>query len=228
MRILGLITARGGSKGIPGKNIKPLHGKALINYTIEAALESGRLDRIVLSSDSNEIIEHSRALRIEAPFIRPIELAEDTTTSIEVIKHALEYFEDKGEQYDAVCLLQPTTPFRRKNLIDECIHKFIDGNFDSLISVRKIPDEYNPHWAFEDKNGTLRIATGEKDPISRRQDLPKAFHRDGAIYLTRTEVIKAKSSLLGENIGFMDTTEDPYVNIDTPSDWIKAEQLAKK
>ena len=91
--------------------------------------------------------------------------------------------------FDAVCLLQPTTPFRRKGLIDEAIKKFESGSFDSLVSVREVPHEFNPHWVFEEKDGKLKIATGEKQIISRRQELPKAYHRDGAIYLTKTEVI---------------------------------------
>lgn len=225
MKILGLIPARGGSKGIPGKNIKPLGGKPLLQYTIEAAKRSNLLSRIILSSDNEEIIATAKKLGLEAPFQRPMELADDSTSSLAVIIHALKYMEEQGEYYDAVCLLQPTTPFRRNGLIDEAIEKFIEGNFDSLISVRELPEEFNPHWVFEPSEKGLKIATGEEEIISRRQDLPKAFHRDGAIYLTKKTVLLEQKSLFGKNIGFIDTSGQPYVNIDAPEDWEKAEAL---
>ena len=225
MKILGLIPARGGSKGIPGKNIKPLAGKPLLQYTIEAAKRSILLSRIVLSSDDEEIITTSKRLGLEVPFQRPAELAGDSTGSLAVIQHALKYFIEQGENFEAVCLLQPTSPFRRLGLIDEAIEKFTSRKFDSLVSVREVPTDYNPHWTFEAENGSLKIATGEKEIITRRQDLPKAYHRDGAIYLTRTEVLMEQNSLYGKNIGFIDTTGDPYVNIDTREDLEEAERI---
>ena len=180
---------------------------------------------MILSSDDPEIIATAEEMGLEVPFRRPLALAADDTSSLEVVVHALKFFAQKGEKYDAVCLLQPTTPFRRIGLIDAAIEKFSVGNFDSLISVTEVPAEYNPHWVFEEKNGQLQIATGEEEIISRRQELPKAYHRDGAIYLTKTEVIMKQNSLYGKNIGFIDTTGDPYVNIDTPEDWEEAERL---
>lgn len=228
MRILGLITARGGSKGIPGKNIKILGKDPLINYTIHSANESQYISRIVLSSDDEQIIKVARKHGVEIPFVRPAELALDHTSSLEVIKHALNFYQAKNENFDAICLLQPTTPFRRKGLIDEAIDKFISGKYDSVISVREIPSDYNPHWAFEEENGSLKIATGKSSPIIRRQELPKAYHRDGAIYIIACRQILKGNSLLGENIGFVDTTPDPFVNIDTITDWEKAEDLIKR
>jgi len=225
MKILGLIPARGGSKGIPGKNIRFLGGKPLLQHSIEAAKRSILLSRIVLSSDEEEIITTAKKLGLEVPFVRPQELAGDSSSSLEVIQHAIRFFSQEGENFDAVCLLQPTSPFRRSGLIDEAIEKFTSGNFDSLVSVREVPADYNPHWTFEAENDSLKIATGEKEIINRRQELPKAYHRDGAIYLTRTEVLMEKHSLYGKNIGFIDTTGDPYVNIDTPEDWEEAERI---
>jgi len=228
MKILGLIPARGGSKGIPGKNIKLLGGKPLLEYTVEAAKTSKLLSRVILSSDDKQIIEVAEHLGLEVPFMRPSNLAQDNTPSIEVVKQALKFFEEKGENFDAVCLLQVTTPFREHELIDRAIGKFIKGNFDSLISVREVPAEYNPHWVFEEREGKLRISTGETEIISRRQELPKAYHRDGAIYITRTSEILQNDSLYGNNIGFIDTTGSPFVNIDEPADWELAKELLKK
>ena len=227
MTILGLIPARGGSKGIPGKNIKLLGSKPLLAYAFESARESKSLSKVILSSDDEEIIKAAQKLGLEVPFLRPEELGRDDTSSLAVIRHALEFMEKSGEHFDAVCLLQPTTPFRCSGLIDEAIEEFQTGEYDSLISVREVPAEFNPHWVFEEENGGLKISTGEKEIITRRQDLPKAYHRDGAIYLTRTEIILEQNSLYGEKIGFIDTTGDPYVNIDTMEDWGKAQLLVE-
>lgn len=227
MNILGLIPARGGSKGIPGKNIKPLGGKPLLQYTIESGKSSKLLSSLILSSDDQQIMATAEALGLEVHFIRPAHLATDTTPSLEVILHALEWMEEQGKTFDAVCLLQPTTPFRQEGLIDAAIEKFMEGQYDSLVSVRQVPDEFNPHWVYEEKDETLKIATGEEHIIPLRQDLPKAYHRDGAVYLTRTHILKKERSLYGKKIGFIDTTDAPYVNIDLPSDWQKAEELLK-
>lgn len=228
MRILGIIPARGGSKGIPGKNIKPLGGKPLLEYTFESAEKATSLTKVILSSDDKKIISLAQKIGLEAPFIRPDFLAEDTTPSIEVILHALEFFKSKGIVFDAVCLLQPTTPFRQQNIIDIAVQKFVQENHDSLISVREIPHQHNPHWCFKEENGSLRVATGEANIISRRQDLPKAFHRDGAIYITKTEVLLNQHSLFGNSIGYVETTKFPYVNIDDLSDWKEAERILKE
>jgi len=228
MKVLGIIPARGGSKGIPGKNIKLLAGKPLLQYTFEAAKNSKLLNKVILSSDDEDIIQIARQLELEVPFKRPAHLAEDYSSSLAVVQHALNYYLEQGIQFDAVCLLQVTTPFRKPRLIDESILKFKDGNFDSLVSAREVPAEYNPHWVFEENNGTLKIATGEKEIISRRQDLPKAYNRDGAIYITKTEVLLNQNCLFGEKIGFVDTSGFPYVNIDVPEDWRKAEELLRE
>ncbi|PKD21119.1 acylneuraminate cytidylyltransferase [Salegentibacter salinarum] len=228
MKILGLIPARGGSKGIPGKNIKMLGSKPLLQYTFEAAESSELLNKVILSSDDEDIIHIAKQLELEVPFKRPDHLAEDSTSSLEVVKHAVNYYLERGIQFDAVCLLQVTTPCRKPGLIDECILKFQDNNFDSLVSVREVPEDFNPHWIFEENNGSLKIATGEEKIISRRQDLPKAYHRDGAIYLTKTEVLLNENSLFGKKIGFVNTSASPYVNIDTPEDWKKAEEMLSK
>lgn len=224
--ILAIIPARGGSKGIPGKNIKLLGGKPLLQYTVEAARESRLLSRVILSSEDTAIIEVAKALEVEVPFVRPAHLATDRSGSLEVVQHALEYFKERGVFFDAVCLLQPTTPFREPGSIDTAIAQFLSKDYDSLISVRKVPDEFNPHWVFEpDKNGSLKVATGEKEIINRRQDLPSAYFRDGSIYLTKTNVILKQNSLYGNKIGYVVSEGEKYVNVDTTKDWERAETL---
>ncbi len=229
MKILGIIPARGGSKGIPTKNIKLLGGKPLLEYTAKAALASKLLSRVILSSDDTEIIEVAKNIGLEVPFVRPEKLSQDHTPSLSVIKHALEFFEAKNEFFDAICLLQVTSPFREEDLIDRSIQKFEGEDLDSLISVREVPSDFNPHWIFEtDSKDHLKIATGDEKIISRRQELPKAFHRDGAIYITRTDVILKQNSLYGKSIGYIESKNDHYVNIDTPDDWLIAEEIIKK
>lgn len=219
MKILGIIPARGGSKGVPGKNIKILGDKPLIAYTIEQALQSDLLSRVIVSTDDPEIMATALKFGAEAPFTRPAALAHDAAASISVVVHAIEFLESKGEFYDAVCLLQPTSPFRESGFIDKAIAKFKKDGTDGLVSVLPVPHEFNPHWVFKpDQNGLLSIATGDSEIIKRRQDLPEAFFRDGSVYITKTETLK-RGSFYGDKIGFIKSNPDFYVNIDTIDDW---------
>jgi CMP-N,N'-diacetyllegionaminic acid synthase len=225
MRILGLIPARGGSKGVPKKNIKLLGKLPLIGYTIDSAKKSKYLTEMVVSTDDSAIAIAAEIAGCKPPFIRPSALAQDSSTSLEVVQHAIAFLESQNVFFDAVCLLQPTNPFRESGFIDCAIEKFISSNSDSLISVLPIPHEYNPHWAFEEnENGLLKIATGEVQIIQRRQDLPKSFHRDGSIYITKISVIK-KGSLYGDSIAYIVSNPQFHVNIDTLNDWEIAEKL---
>lgn len=227
MKILGIIPARGGSKGVPGKNSKRLGGKPLIEYTIEKAQSSLLLSEVIVSTDSHEIAEIAVHKGVKVPFLRPAELATDTASSLSVLQHAVLSLEALGFYYDAVCLLQPTTPFRGKDFIDKAIQEFQLKNTDALVSVLPVPHEYNPHWVFEpDTQGYLKIATGEEFLIQRRQDLPKAYHRDGSIYLTKTSVIKS-GSIYGNSISYIESNPEFYVNIDTFQDWDVAEAKLK-
>ena len=229
MKILAIIPARGGSKGVPGKNIKLLNGKPLLAYTSEIALQSNYLTEVMVSTEDSQIKEVAKSLGIKVPFIRPMELAQDHTPTIDVIIHALSWFGNKNIFFDAVCLLQVTSPFRTLDFLDKAIEKFILTDCDSLVSVQKVPHEYNPHWTFEvNADGNLKIATGETEIIPRRQDLPTAFHRDGSIYITKTELLLKEHSLYGKNIAYIESESEFYVNIDTIQDWEKAEEIIKK
>jgi CMP-N,N'-diacetyllegionaminic acid synthase len=228
MRILGIIAARGGSKGVPGKNIKLLNGKPLLQYTAEIALESRCLTDVILSSDDSQIITVAESLGIQVPFLRPEELAQDKTPTIDVIIHTLQWFENQAIFFDAVCLLQVTSPFRTVKFLDKAIDKFIASGCDSLVSVQKVPHEYNPHWMFEvNPEGNLKIVTGEEKIISRRQELPDAYRRDGSIYITKTEVLLQQHSLYGESTSFIESSPEFHVNIDTLADWEKAEKISR-
>ena len=225
MRVLGIIPARGGSKGIPRKNIRQLAGKPLIQYTIESALSAKKLTELIISTDDHEIADFGESLGVRVPFIRPSELSQDDTPTLPVVVHALEFLEGKGENFDAICLLQPTNPFRASGMIDVCIEKFTDFDSDTLISVSEVPHRYNPHWVyFEDKKGVLRISTGESSPIPRRQDLPPAYYRDGSIYITKTRIILQGNCLYGnKTIKYLIDPKDS-ITIDSFEDWHFAEK----
>lgn len=228
MKILGIIPARGGSKGVPRKNIKLLGNKPLLQYTSEIALASSLIDTLVLSSDDDEIMEVAKGLGVQVPFKRPSDLAIDTAPTLPVIKHAIEYYKSIGINFDAVCLLQVTSPFRTVTFLNKAISTFIDKDTDSLVSVQQVPHEYNPHWVFEVNNdGTLDIATGDKNIITRRQELPLSYHRDGSIYITKTSVILEQDSLYGKSMSYIESPKEWYVNIDTMKDWKKAEKIVK-
>lgn len=226
MKILGVIPARGGSKGVPGKNIKVLGGKPLIQYTLEVAKQSKLITKSIVSTDSEEIADCAQSLGAKVPFIRPASLALDKSPTLPVIQHALEFYLAKGESFDAVCLLQVTNPFRLPGFIDQAISRFIELQCDALISVLPVPHEFNPHWIFEpDAHGFIKIATGEEKIIPRRQDLPPAFFRDGSVYITRTDVLLNQNSLFGRTLGYIQSNPQWHVNIDTPEDWAKAEDM---
>lgn len=226
MRILGLVPARGGSKGVPRKNIRQLGRKPLVAYTIDAAKRAQRLDRVVISTEDEEIANIAKALGAEVPFMRPPELARDDSPTLSVVQHALRTLEDQGWRCDAICLLQPTFPFRVAADIDACIEKFEETQADCVVTVHPVPHQYNPHWVyFEGPDGLLRISTGEVAPIPRRQLLPAAFHRSGSIYVTRTEVVLEQSLLYGRRLVGYETPTDDCCNIDTLEDWARAEAL---
>ncbi|MEM6718805.1 MAG: acylneuraminate cytidylyltransferase family protein [Bacteroidota bacterium] len=228
MNILAVIPARGGSKGVPGKNKKLLHGKPLIQYSIDAALQSKYISEVLVTTDDAEIIEIAKSLGANVPFVRPPHLAEDTTPTLPVIQHAVSFLQDEGKQFDAICLLQPTSPFRPEGFLDRALETFQEKQTDSLVSVLEVPHQYNPHWTFEaNEQGILQIATGEKNIITRRQELPKAYHRDGSIYITKTKVLMEENSLYGNSLSYIVSDKKYYVNIDTLEDWEKATELAK-
>jgi CMP-N,N'-diacetyllegionaminic acid synthase len=166
---------------------------------------------------------------LQVPFIRPMALAQDDTPTIDVIVQALQWHEKQHIFFDAVCLLQVTSPFRTMEFLNKAIEKFVESGCDSLVSVQKVPHEYNPHWTFEvNSEGNLKIATGEAEIIPRRQELPTAYHRDGSIYITKTAVLLKEHSLYGKNTAFIESEPDFYVNIDTMEDWEKAEEMIQK
>ncbi len=226
MKTLGLVPARGGSKGIPRKNIRPLAGRPLLDYTARAALRAASLAKVVLSTDDEAIAEAGRAAGLAVPFLRPPELAEDDTATLPVVQHALRWLARHGDEYDAVCLLQPTSPFRRVETIDACVALLERSGADSVVSVVPVPPEHNPHWVyFRSADGALTLATGETAPIPRRQALPAAYCRDGSVYVARTAIVLERGTLYGDRVAGFVSEEEDVVNLDEMEDWRRAETL---
>lgn len=228
MKILGIIPARGGSKAIPRKNKKLLHGKPLLGYTIEQALKSKELSDVIFTSEDKTLIKIAEQFGVRTPFIRPQEFAEDSSSSLSVIQHALKTLKQKGESYDAICLLQVTTPFRTAEFIDTAIKKFKKSKIEALVSVLKVPHQYNPHWVFKrTENDKIKLFSETENIIGRRQNLPVCYVRDGSIYLTKTDTILNKNSLYGDTLGYIENNSKYHVNIDTMVDWKLAENIAE-
>jgi CMP-N-acetylneuraminic acid synthetase len=226
--VLGIVPARGGSKGIARKNIRQLDGKPLLAYTAEAALRCERLTTVMLSTDDPEIAQLGKDLGIDVPFLRPADLALDSTPMIEVILHALGWAQSAGKHYDAICLLQPTSPLRTAATIDRCVSRLWEEDVDTVLSVRPVPSEYNPHWVyFETGDGCLRPAVGDLEPISSRQQLPMAYHRDGSVFAARTETVLVRSSLYGLKIIGVVSPAAEACDLDTEEQWRALESRLK-
>jgi CMP-N-acetylneuraminic acid synthetase len=223
MRVLGVIPARGGSKGVPGKNIRPLHGLPLIGHTIAAARTS-RLARVVLSTDDAEISRVGRELGAEVPFVRPPELATDKATSLPVMQHALAACEAErgGERYDAVMMLQPTTPLRLASDIDRAIAMLEESGADSVISVVDVLAHHPARMKYLEGDRLIDPPFCEAYENQPRQELRPMFIRNGAIYLTRREVLLG-GSFKGRDCRGLVMPAERSVNIDTLDDFRHAE-----
>lgn len=233
-KVLGVITARGGSKGIPGKNIKPFLGKPLIAYTIETAQKSGVLDRIILSTDDSVIAEVAKRYGCEVPFMRPTGLAGDKAHHLPVMQHAVTWLKNNEGYYpDYVMILQPTSPLRQPFHIQEALTLILKTNADAVLSVSKIPENFSPYKAMlKDEQGFLRLFNGDpiKKRTAQRQDLRQAYWSDGSIYLFKTNLLfdTQEPSFYGDRVVSY-LIENKYVaDINVPEDWESAEVSFKK
>jgi len=222
-KFLGLIPARGGSKSIPLKNIKPLLGKPLIAYTIEEALKSEYIDKIIVSTDDIQIAKISKEYGAEVPFIRPKELATDTSPTLPVIQHALKYLESEDYIPDFVVLLQPTSPLREVKHIDEAIKKILDTDADTVITLTE--SNIHPFWMRKLEGDKVYPFIETCNNSLRRQDLPPVYKLNGAVVVSKREVIVSGKNWQEQDIRAIIIAPIYSIDIDTPLDFYIAEKL---
>ena len=226
MKVLGIVPARGGSKGIPRKNIIPLLGKPLLAYTAAAALAAKRLTRTVLSTEDEEIARIGSDYGLDVPFFRPRELALDDTPTIPLLQHVVRRLEDKGEVYDAIFILQPTNPLRRPEDIDGAIELLEKTGADSVISFVDVGEKHPARMKFITAEGkVIDPPFKEKFEGQRRQDLPKLYLREGSVYLTRRSILMEHDSVQGRDCRAWIIPRQRACNIDSPFDLFLAEQI---
>jgi CMP-N,N'-diacetyllegionaminic acid synthase len=217
--LLALIPARGGSRGVPRKNVREIAGKPLIAWTIEAALAARWIDRVVVTTDDEEIAAVSRTAGAEIPFLRPAELAADETPGIAPVFHALEAL----PSYDEVLLLQPTSPLRGASDIEALLMLARETNAPSVVSVTE-PD-CHPAWMFRLGEGGRLARIGGDETAARRQDLTPVYALNGAMYFARADWLRETGGFIGPNtLGYVMDAERS-IDIDTPLDWRIAEFL---
>ena len=219
--VLGVIPARGGSKGVPRKNIRDVAGRPLLAWTIKAARESTYIDRLIVSSDDPEIIAVARECGCDAPFVRPARLALDETPGVETVLHAL----DKLPGFDLVVLLQPTSPLRETADIDACIHACVSSQAPCCIAMTAVAE--SPYWMYKlDPDGRMHPLL--ERTAARRQDLPKVYVINGALYVAYTSWLKETRTFLSDATISHIMPQARSLDIDTEDDLVLAEHLLSR
>jgi CMP-N,N'-diacetyllegionaminic acid synthase len=232
MSNVAIIPARSGSKRVAGKNIKKLCGKPLIAYSIEAGLQSKSIDRVIVSTDSEEIAKIATSCGAEVPFLRPKNLASDDTPDRPVFLHLIDWLKNEENYiFDNLVILRPTTPFKTANLIDEVLEEFgKDLKFSSIRTVTKVAGVFHPYWMYKKEEGFLKPFTSEGD-ISKyyqSQLLPECFRINGVVDVVRTETILNSNNFYGDEVGCYEIEEVQSLDIDTEFDFEMCEFVMKK
>lgn len=228
-KVLGVVPARGGSRGIPRKNLKMLAGKPLIAYILEAALQAKTLDRVIVSTEDEEVAAVAREYGVEVPFLRPKDLARDEVSLIPVVKHAMEYLDNQGWRANIVVSLQPSSPLTEPADIDNAVNKMIETGCDSVVSVYQI-ERQHPYWAMKLDEDRLIPVYPEGFRFLQRQELPPLYVLVGAIYVRRRELLEKWSSkdfALGGDVRGIVMSPEKSIDINEPMDFLVAEAILK-
>jgi CMP-N-acetylneuraminic acid synthetase len=223
--VLAIVPARGGSKGVPGKNLRPLAGRTLLDYTAAAARQSGVIDRVVLTTDDAAVADAGRAAGLEVPFMRPAALAQDDTPMLPVLKHAIGALISDGWTPELVVLLQPTSPLRTPAHVRAAVDLLRSSGADSVVTVVEVPKHLSPDYVMKIEDGVLRPFLPEGARISRRQDVRPAYSRDGTVYAFRRDTVERFDSIYGDDCRPLVIDAAESLSIDTPEDWAAAERL---
>ena len=233
-KTLAIIPARGGSKGIPRKNIKLFLGKPLIEYTIKLALSCSEIDKVIVSTDDEEIIQFSKKAGAEIPFKRPEELAKDNSPTLPVIRHAIKFLEDKGEHYDNIILLEPTSPLRTKKSVQDTIKTLKESEVETVVSVREYDVDFSDILKADENNFLYPFL--DTETTFRRQDTKGVYIMDGTTYGMKRDIIMDESLVMlnpykeRPNLKTKLVLSDPRlsVEIDSEKDWEYAEYIYQK
>ncbi len=222
--VLGIVPARGGSKGVPRKNIRKLAGRPLLDYTAAAARDSGVCDRVVLSTDDADIAAVGRACGLEVPFLRPPELATDESAMLPVLQHVLEMLAREPWRPDIVLILQPTSPLRRPQHIRWVVQQLKESKADSVVTVVELPRHLSPDYVMRIEGGRLRPFLEEGARVARRQDARPAYVRDGTAYACWRETIERFGNIYGDDCRPLLVDPRESLSIDSIDDWHEAER----
>ena len=223
--VLAIVPARGGSKGVPGKNVRLLGGRTLLEYTAAAARDAAVIDRIVVSTDSEEVAAAGRAAGLEVPFLRPAALAQDDTPMLPVIRHAIDEVTRAGWTPELVVLLQPTSPLRRPDHVARAVELLRSSGADSVVTVVEVPKHLSPDYVMRMDGGVLRPFLTEGERVTRRQDVRPAYSRDGTVYAFRRDTLDRCGSIYGDDCRPLIIDARESLSIDTPEDWAAAEKI---
>jgi CMP-N,N'-diacetyllegionaminic acid synthase len=222
--VLGLIPARGGSKGVPGKNVRLLGGKPLVAHAAAVARESGVIDRVLLSTDDVDIADAGRRAGLDVPFLRPASLAADDTPMLPVIQHAVAALGDMGWDAEIVVLLQPTSPLRTAAHIREAVALLRQTGADSVVTVVEVPRHLSPDYVMRIDEGRLRPFLPEGARVTRRQDARAAYSRDGTVYACWRRTLDRFGDIYGNDCRPLVIDAAESLSIDSPADWDEAER----
>lgn len=229
LRVFALIPARGGSKGLAGKNLRTLAGRSLVEHAARVARSLEFIDRAVLSSDDPQIVRNALAAGLDVPFLRPAELASDTAKSVDVWRHAWLALEAEEQMpYDLSVLLEPTSPLRRACDIVATLERLLDSGARAAATVSRTPGHFTPHKTLTiGDTGRIGFFVADGARFSRRQDIPTFYHRNGACYAARRETIVERRSIVDEDCAAV-IVDRPLVNIDDQEDFEYAQYLMSR
>lgn len=226
-KVLGLVLARAGSKGLPGKNIKIINGKPLIHWTIVSGLGSAYIDDVIVSTDSEDIVRVAVQSGAEVPFLRPTELATDTATSIDAIFHAVDWLAEHGRKYEIIVLLEPTSPLRDSRDIDTALEIMEQNQANSVVSVCRAESLHPAFMYLVNSSGVLHPYTNQQPNGIRRQDIEPVYFLDGTVYCSCIEVLRSKNGFYHEGTYAYIVPKWKSLEIDDEDDFVMVEALMK-
>jgi CMP-N,N'-diacetyllegionaminic acid synthase len=225
---LAIIPARGGSKGLPGKNIKELCGKPLIAWSIESALNSKYIDEVMVTTDNQNIAEISKQYGANVPFLRPEELASDTATTFDAVKHTIEFYKNElNKEFDYIVLLEPTSPLRESYDIDNAIEILFNSKADSIVGISKTEDQNPAFLVLKDENGYILGYENKNMKVFRRQDIKDVYFFEGTIYISKTDVLLREKTFYHKNTIGYEVPKYKSLEIDDIYDFVMVEAIMK-